>query len=81
MKPEMRSVLHMSDVEEVRSAMTIHDVADRLGCSVRTLYSLRSGGGGPRGFRVGRELRFDPEDVESWIAARKAADRGPAPAA
>ncbi|MFI0090121.1 helix-turn-helix transcriptional regulator [Streptomyces bobili] len=37
--------------------------------SVDTVYQWRRKGTGPRGFRVGRHLRFDPEDVRSWVAS------------
>ncbi|MFJ8754138.1 DNA-binding protein [Streptomyces sp. NPDC102441] len=26
---------------------------------------------GPRGFRVGRHLRFDPDDVRVWVDSRR----------
>ena len=29
---------------------------------------LRSQGRGPRGFRVGRELRFRISEIEAWLA-------------
>ncbi|MFH8285511.1 helix-turn-helix transcriptional regulator [Streptomyces antibioticus] len=35
--------------------------------SVDTVYQWRRKGTGPRGFRVGRHLRFDPEDVRTWV--------------
>ncbi|CAM5643034.1 helix-turn-helix transcriptional regulator [Streptomyces aurantiogriseus] len=35
--------------------------------SVETVYQWRRKGIGPRGFRVGRHLRFDPEDVRAWV--------------
>ncbi|MFI6656889.1 helix-turn-helix domain-containing protein [Streptomyces sp. NPDC050523] len=35
--------------------------------SVETVYQWRRKGVGPRGFRVGRHLRFDPDDVSAWI--------------
>ncbi|MCX5249222.1 helix-turn-helix domain-containing protein [Streptomyces sp. NBC_00201] len=37
--------------------------------SVETVYQWRRKGIGPRGFRVGRHLRFDPEDVCTWVAS------------
>lgn len=37
--------------------------------SVETVYQWRRKGVGPRGFRVGRHLRFDPEDVQTWVAS------------
>ncbi|MFF3989361.1 helix-turn-helix transcriptional regulator [Streptomyces sp. NPDC001797] len=37
--------------------------------SVETVYQWRRKGVGPRGFRVGRYLRFDPDDVRAWVAS------------
>ncbi|MET7287584.1 helix-turn-helix domain-containing protein [Streptomyces sp. NPDC005573] len=37
--------------------------------SVETVYQWRRKGTGPRGFRIGRHLRFDPEDVRAWVAS------------
>jgi predicted DNA-binding transcriptional regulator AlpA len=34
---------------------------------VDTVYQWRRKGTGPRGFRVGRHLRFDPDDVRAWV--------------
>lgn len=35
--------------------------------SVETVYQWRRKDTGPRGFRVGRHLRFDPNDVRAWV--------------
>ncbi|MFC9925421.1 helix-turn-helix transcriptional regulator [Streptomyces sp. NPDC127190] len=35
--------------------------------SVETVYQWRRKHTGPRGFRVGRHLRFDPRDVRAWV--------------
>ncbi|MBP8533083.1 AlpA family transcriptional regulator [Streptomyces sp. MK37H] len=48
--------------------LTPLDLADLVGVPVETVYQWRRKGTGPRGFRVGRHLRFDPEDVRRWIA-------------
>ncbi|KIX79604.1 DNA-binding protein [Streptomyces sp. MBRL 601] len=48
--------------------MTPLDLADLLGVPVETVYQWRRKGTGPRGFRVGRHLRYDPEDVRAWVA-------------
>ncbi|MHA5052250.1 helix-turn-helix transcriptional regulator [Streptomyces sp. SD15] len=39
--------------------------------SVETVYQWRRKRTGPRGFRVGRHLRFDPADVRSWVDSRR----------
>ncbi|MPY79809.1 MAG: helix-turn-helix domain-containing protein [Actinophytocola sp.] len=46
---------------------TIDDVADYLGVPVKTLYDWRSPGYGPRGKRVGRYVRYQPDDVIAWF--------------
>lgn len=35
--------------------------------SVETVYQWRRKRTGPRGFRVGRHLRFAPDDVQAWV--------------
>lgn len=47
--------------------LTLSQLAAQLGVSTQTLYDLRSQGRGPRGFRVGRELRFRVSEVEDWL--------------
>ncbi|MDH2389742.1 helix-turn-helix domain-containing protein [Streptomyces sp. HNM0663] len=37
--------------------------------SVETVYQWRRKRIGPRGFRVGRHLRYDPEDVRAWVSS------------
>ncbi len=67
-------------VESARSSerkivvVTLSELAAQLGVSVQTLYDLRSQGRGPRGFRVGRELRFRVTEVEAWLAELEADD-------
>ncbi|GGP58441.1 MULTISPECIES: helix-turn-helix transcriptional regulator [Streptomyces] len=48
--------------------LTPLDLADLLGVPVETVYQWRRKDTGPRGFRVGRHLRYDPEDVRTWVA-------------
>ncbi|MEU5360677.1 helix-turn-helix transcriptional regulator [Streptomyces albidoflavus] len=48
--------------------LTPLDLADLLDVPVETVYQWRRKGTGPRGFRVGRHLRYDPEDVRAWVA-------------
>lgn len=50
--------------------LTPVDVADLLGIPVETIYQWRRKHTGPRGFRVGRHLRFDPKDVRAWVDSR-----------
>ncbi|MFD6322110.1 helix-turn-helix domain-containing protein [Streptomyces sp. NPDC058442] len=50
--------------------LTPVDLADLLGVPVETVYQWRRKQTGPRGFRVGRHLRFDPEDVRVWVESQ-----------
>jgi predicted DNA-binding transcriptional regulator AlpA len=38
--------------------------------SVETVYQWRRKRMGPRGFRVGRHLRYDPAEVQAWVRSR-----------
>ena len=49
------------------SVLTMSELASALGVTLQTLYDLRSQGRGPRGFRVGRELRFRVREGEAWL--------------
>lgn len=61
--------------------LTLSQLAVQLGVTVQTLYDLRCQGRGPRGFRVGRELRFRVSEIDAWIARMEAddAERHPEP--
>ena len=54
--------------------MTIQELADFLEVPVTTIYAWRYHREGPRGFRVGRHVRFRWHDVEAWLADRLAAE-------
>jgi len=55
--------------------LTVQDLAAYLGVPVTTLYQWRYRGEGPRGFRVGRHIRYQWSDVAEWIENQKKADR------
>lgn len=58
-----------------RRLMSVQDVAEYLDVPVKTIYTWRYHGDGPRGFRVGRHLRFRWNDVEAWVEQRIRAER------
>ena len=60
--------------EALGPVLSLSELAARLRVSVQTLYDLRSQGRGPRGFRVGRELRFRVSEVDAWLARMEEAD-------
>lgn len=50
--------------------MSAQEVAAYLDVPVKTIYAWRYHGEGPRGFRVGRHLRFKWRDVDAWVNER-----------
>ncbi|MBT0773162.1 helix-turn-helix domain-containing protein [Kineosporia sp. J2-2] len=46
---------------------SVTDVSEYLQVPVQTLYSWRSTGGGPPARKVGKYLRYVPEDVVAWV--------------
>jgi excisionase family DNA binding protein len=63
---------------EFESILTLSELAARLGVSAQTIYDLRSQGRGPRGFRIGRELKFRASEVDTWLRRLEEADTKPA---
>ncbi len=52
---------------------TVAETACYLGVPKATLYQWRYLGIGPKGGRVGRHLRYHPEDVLSWFRRQQEA--------
>lgn len=65
---------HQNVIEPV---LTLRELAAHLCVSAQTLYDLRSRGRGPRGFRVGRELRFRQSEIDAWLARLEGDDARP----
>lgn len=53
--------------------LSVEQLAELLQVPLSTIYQWRHRGVGPKPIRVGRYLRFDPEDVARWLETRKAA--------
>jgi predicted DNA-binding transcriptional regulator AlpA len=51
---------------------SIEDVSEFLRVPVGTLYQWRYHRTGPRAFKVGRYLRYDPADVRAWLTGQAA---------
>ncbi len=45
----------------------VQDVAGYLGVPIKTLYQWRQHNYGPKSRRVGRYVRYDPDDVINWF--------------
>ncbi len=43
------------------------ELADYLGVPLTTVYNWRVKGSGPKGYRVGKHVRFRLEDVTRWL--------------
>lgn len=62
----------MQAKEQDSKAMTdrlwsVQEVSAYLGVPVGTIYTWRSAGTGPPGRRVGKRLRYRPQDVRDWV--------------
>jgi excisionase family DNA binding protein len=47
--------------------LTPYEVSVFLGVPLRTIYRWRSRGIGPRGYRIGRHVRYRVDDIERWL--------------
>lgn len=48
----------------------VKELADFLDVPVKTVYQRRCHGYGPQAKKVGRFVRFDPEEVAAWFDGR-----------
>jgi excisionase family DNA binding protein len=60
--------------DPLEQVLSMSELASRLGVSVQSVYDLRSQGRGPRGFRIGRELRFRLSEIDAWLRRLEEAD-------
>jgi excisionase family DNA binding protein len=64
--PRARREQVMNEVVNER-LMTIADLSAMLGVPIDTLYGWRHRGEGPKGYRVGRHVRYRRSNVEAWL--------------
>jgi excisionase family DNA binding protein len=64
--PRTRRAQAMNEVVDER-LMTIAELSTMLGVPIDTLYGWRHRGVGPRGYRVGRHVRYRRSSVEAWL--------------
>lgn len=60
--------------ERSERLMSVQELADFLDVPVKTIYAWRYHGHGPRGFRVGRHVRFRWRDVQVWLSEQISAE-------
>lgn len=61
------SSANMTTLSLVDGVLYLSELCAQLQVSAQTIYDLRSQGRGPRGFRVGRELRFRNSEIDGWL--------------
>jgi DNA-binding transcriptional MerR regulator len=57
----------MTALTALEALWDIDHVAQYLGVPVQTLYAWRKRGYGPPAGRIGRHLRYDPDEVRAWF--------------
>lgn len=50
--------------------MGVGELAEYLGVPAQRIYDWRLAGVGPRGYRLGRELKFPISEISRWLAVR-----------
>jgi|GEM_PF-1359160 len=50
-----------------------HRVAEILGCTVAKVRADRNKGTGCPYYKIGRMVRYDPTDVQEWLASKRMA--------
>lgn len=60
----------MSDLLTDEPMWTMEQLGEFLQIPVKTIRNWRSEGAGPRGYRVGRYVRFKRSDVMDWLDTR-----------
>lgn len=51
----------------IEKLMSNEALADMLGVPLWTVRGWRAKGTGPKGIRVGKHVRYRPEDVTAWL--------------
>jgi excisionase family DNA binding protein len=49
---------------------THKETAAYLRLTEQSLYSMNHEGTGPKSYKVGRQRRYDPADIQAWLASR-----------
>jgi len=58
---------HKADARDFQPLWSVERASEYLGVPVATLYGWRHRGIGPKAYRVGRHLRYDPAAVRQWV--------------
>lgn len=79
----MARLVHLSGMKDYIAAgldevLTTSELAEYLGVKTQVIYDLRRTGEGPRGFRIGKELRYRVPEIRAWLESRSDPVRGSA---
>ncbi|MDQ3659586.1 MAG: helix-turn-helix domain-containing protein [Actinomycetota bacterium] len=58
---------------------TTNDLAQHLRVPVATIHRWRYQGTAPRALRIGKHLRYRPEDIAAWLQERCTDSKGDGP--
>jgi len=67
--PPATPVVKVSEeqVPQTPGLLAVEDVAEQLGVPVKTVYTWRTRGTGPRGIRVGKHVRYRQSEIDFWL--------------
>src|SRR5215470_2385917 len=63
-------------LEGRKEALDVHQMAELLKVSEQHVYELAADGSLPS-FRVGKAVRFDPQDIADWLRKKKQGHQSP----
>lgn len=66
--PRSQSELLARSTRHPRRLLSPQALAEYLEVPVKTIYSWRHDNKGPRGFRIGKHVRFRWHDVQAWLS-------------
>lgn len=55
----------------MKKLLTVEDAAELLSLDLKTLYRMRYKGTGPPAYRIGKYLRYDPDELEAWVKSQR----------
>lgn len=67
---------HTNPLNGLDPLLSIDELAEYLGVSIKTIYEWRQTGRGPVGIRVGRHLKFAVSDVRTWLDEKRESQPG-----
>jgi excisionase family DNA binding protein len=63
--PKMENGINQRAIRQ--PLVSVKELAELLQVSVKTIYDWRYRGLGPKAIRVGRYVRYEPDEIERWL--------------